>query len=66
MTKKDYVVVAEAIKQTNSYMHGLEKDQATGAQMYADQLINQLGIAFQRDNMNFSQQRFEDFINKVF
>jgi hypothetical protein len=66
MTKKDYIIVANAIKQTNSYHEGLSLAHTTLLAQYVDVLLDQLAMAFQRDNHRFNEQKFKEFINAVF
>lgn len=55
MTKKNYIVIAEAIARTIIVTN-------ENGKISADYLIDELALEFQIDNHNFNKQKFYDYI----
>jgi hypothetical protein len=66
MTKKDYILVATAIKMTNKYCENLPPEQLTAIDYYLRLLLDQLAREFGNDNPKFDLKKFEAFIGKIF
>jgi hypothetical protein len=68
MTKKDYIIVAHAIKDVRNYANQSEwfdeKDREA-VRHYQEQLIVRLCQYMLADNPKFDSAKFRQFINKV-
>lgn len=65
MTKKDYIVIAMALKDLRQYVHkAFDEASRPALQEYERQLIIRLGQYFLGDNPRYNHKKFEDFINK--
>lgn len=65
MTRKDYVLIATTIADTEDYIKTSELytiEQRTMALMTTAKIAYQLGEAFAKDNPNFDEERFHQFI----
>lgn len=61
MTKKDYIIIANAIKQTEiDYLDTAYEGS------YKDLLILNLEVAMSKDNPKFDPNKFREFIEKVY
>lgn len=53
-TKKDYILVAEAIRKVLQHTKGLD----TGSEVALKRLVTELGLSFQRDNSRYDHGKF--------
>ena len=58
MTKKDYVLIAGAIRETISFFDFHQQEQTTGV----EQTMIRIEIALKKENPKFDIEKFENYI----
>ena len=62
MTKKDYILIAEAIVKSYITLYELDNSKKRADSLYT--LIDNLCLSLKEDNINFDCQKFILYINK--
>ena len=63
MTKKDYIIIATAVKTIDKQFPEIDHDNAPEIQKYRALLLGQFQRSFKADNPKFDNDKFINFIN---
>lgn len=65
MTKKDYIIIATALKNVKYSLYNRPENEFKSGQLYClNYIIDELSNALYKQNNSFNDKKFRDFIEK--